>query len=107
MVETTPTEQATRKARRWQGSSSRKQARNAGMGMVQGIINLLLIIWAVRDLRRRPDSEINGNRKLWMLAAFAAPVGPIAYFLFGRKRGAPPGETTVVDESIPLDEERL
>ena len=102
MAETTDNAQVTRKARRWQDSSSRKQARRAGMGMAQGIINLLLIIWAVRDLRRRPDSEINGNKKLWMLAAFAPPFGPIAYFLFGRKRGTLPEGTPAIDESIPL-----
>ena len=63
---------------------------------VQGIINLVLIILTIRDIRRRSDDEIKGNRKLWMLAAFAAPVGPIAYFVFGRKRGIPAAE-------IPLE----
>jgi hypothetical protein len=55
---------------------------------VQGIINLALMIWTIWDIRRRSDDEINGKRKLWMLAAFAPPIGPIAYFIFGRKRGA-------------------
>jgi len=58
------------------------------LNVVQGIVNLALIIWAVRDIRRRDAAEINGNRKIWLLAAFAPPIGPIAYFLFGRKRGA-------------------
>ena len=76
------------------------QAR-AGM---QGIINLALIILTIRDIRRRRDDEINGNRKLWMLAAFAPPVGPIAYFIFGRKRGAQSGrtnKTTITQVSRP------
>ena len=60
------------------------QAR-AGM---QGLINLALMIWMIWDIRHRSDDEINGKRKLWMLAAFAPPIGPIAYFIFGRKRGA-------------------
>lgn len=62
---------------------SQAQAR----AMLQGIVNLTLMILTIRDIRRRSDDEINGNRKLWMLAAFAPPIGPIAYFIFGRKRG--------------------
>ena len=57
------------------------------LNVVQGIVNLALIIWAVRDIRRRDAAEINGNRKIWLLAAFAPTIGHIAYFLFGRKRG--------------------
>jgi hypothetical protein len=63
---------------------------------VQMIINLALVIWAVRDIRRRSDEEIKGNRKIWLLAAFAPPIGPIAYFVFGRKRQPKPVE-------IPLE----
>jgi hypothetical protein len=55
---------------------------------VQGIINLALMIWTIWDIRHRSDDEIKGNRKLWMLAAFAPPIGPMAYFIFGRNRGA-------------------
>ena len=98
MAETTHNAQVTRKARRWEDSSSRKIVGRAGLGMAQGIINLLLLVWAVRDLRHRPDSEINGNKKVWMLVAFATPIGPIVYFLFGRKRRTSLGETHVVDE---------
>ena len=63
---------------------------------VQGLINLALMIWAIWDIRHRSDDEIKGNRRLWMLAAFATPIGPIAYFVFGRKRRAPATE-------IPLE----
>jgi len=69
-------------------------------GIAQGLINLLLIIWAVRDLRRRSDSEINGSKKIWLLAAFAPPVGPIVYFIFGRKRGVSSGGTHAVAERV-------
>jgi Phospholipase_D-nuclease N-terminal len=59
---------------------------------VQMLINLALMIWTIRDIRRRSDDEINGKRKLWMMAAFAPPIGPIAYFIFGRKRNTQPTE---------------
>ncbi len=65
----------------------RKHARKPQPGL-GGLINLALIIWTIWDIRQRSDDEIKGNRKWWMLAAFAPPIGPIAYFVFGRKRHA-------------------
>ncbi len=60
----------------------------SGRGMVQGAINVGLTVWAVRDIRRRGDDEIKGNRKFWLLAAFAPPIGPLAYLVFGRRSSA-------------------
>ncbi len=62
-----------------------RKAMNPQAGM-QGLINLVLMVWMIWDLRHHRDDEINGRRKLWYLAAFAPPIGPIAYFIFGRKR---------------------
>ena len=76
--------------------SSAAQAR-AGM---QGLINLALMIWMIWDIRHRSDEEINGKRKLWLLAAFAPPIGPIAYFIFGRKRQP---KTAEIPLEIPED----
>ena len=81
MIEITDTRRAAA-ASKQRKAFSPAQARAMG----QGIINLALMIWAIRDIRHRSDEEIKGNRKLWMLAAFAPPIGPIAYFVFGRKR---------------------
>ncbi len=64
--------------------------------IARSIINLAFLIWAVRDIRRRSADEIKGNRKFWLAAAFVTPIGPIAYFIFGRKRGDQPAE-------IPLE----
>ncbi len=60
----------------------------APMRIGQGIMNAAFTFWTVRDIRKRSDDEIKGNRKVWTVAAFAPPIGPIAYFLFGRKRNA-------------------
>lgn len=98
MAETAPDTPVTKKSKRWQDLSPATKTRMSVQGSVQGLINLLLIIWAVRDLRRRSASEINGNKKVWMLAAFAPPFGPIIYFLFGRKRSTPTEEMHVDDE---------
>lgn len=84
MNETTHRMPAAKAPKRWKRSSPTMKA----PAVAQRMIQLALMIWAVRDIRRRRDDEINGNRKVWTLAAFAPPIGPIAYFLFGRKRNA-------------------
>ena len=97
MAETTLNAGAMKKRKRWQDLSPATKTRITVQGIVQGLINLLLLIWAVRDLRHRSESEINGNKKVWMVVALATPIGPIAYFLFGRKRRTALGETHAVD----------
>ena len=83
MIETND-DTTTKAPKKWKGFPSTMNTRAAG----QGIVNLALLIWAVRDIRHRSDEELNGRRKIWTLAAFAPPFGPIAYLLFGRKPGA-------------------
>ena len=67
---------------KWNELTPIQQATIAGVGLFQ----VLLLIAALVDLRRRPAAQINGNKKLWTLAAFINFVGPVAYFVFGRKR---------------------
>lgn len=56
--------------------------------IVMGIVQIALLVAALWDIRRRPAEAINGSKKMWYGLAFVNFVGPIAYFLFGRKRGA-------------------
>ena len=60
-------------------------ARRAAI-MVAGTVQLGLLAAALRDLRGRPARRINGDKRLWVAASFVNFVGPIAYFVFGRKR---------------------
>jgi hypothetical protein len=53
--------------------------------VVVGAVELVLTSLAVADLRRRPADEIRGPKALWLLASFVQPVGPIAYFVLGRR----------------------
>jgi hypothetical protein len=41
---------------------------------------------ALWDIRRRPAAEINGSKVAWTLLSFINFVGPMAYFLIGRRR---------------------
>jgi hypothetical protein len=66
----------------WRDLSTR-QKRGIVLG---GVVQIGLLAAALTDIYRRPQEEIRGNKWLWMAAAFVNFVGPISYFLFGRKR---------------------
>ncbi len=66
-------------------TSKSRKARKSQAGL-QGLINLGLMAWMMWDLRQRSDVELNGKRKLWLLAAFVPPFGPIAYIIYLRRR---------------------
>jgi hypothetical protein len=54
--------------------------------VLSGAVQFVLMSAALLDIYRRPAEEIRGNKVLWTLASFVNFVGPISYFLFGRKR---------------------
>jgi phospholipase D-like protein len=51
-----------------------------------GALQLMLLAAALLDIRSRPSDMINGSKRLWRMVVFINFIGPIAYFLFGRKR---------------------
>jgi hypothetical protein len=51
-----------------------------------GVVQVALQAAALLDLRRRADAELNGSRRVWVLLSFVNFLGPIAYFLAGRRR---------------------
>ena len=51
-----------------------------------GATQLGLLATALADIRRRPQEEIRGSKRAWVAAAFVNFVGPLSYFLFGRRR---------------------
>jgi hypothetical protein len=68
--------------KRW-GDLSSTQRRAV---VLSGVVQLGLLAAALVDIYRRPDGEIRGPKRLWAAAAFVNFVGPISYFLFGRRR---------------------
>lgn len=69
--------------KQWSDLSPQKRATISIVGLVQ----VALLAAALIDIRRRPAEQIKGSKKLWTLVAFINFAGPIAYFVFGRKRG--------------------
>ncbi|HEY0604295.1 MAG TPA: PLDc N-terminal domain-containing protein [Herpetosiphonaceae bacterium] len=53
-----------------------------------GSVQISLLLTALVDIRRRLPEEINGSKRLWTALAFVNFIGPIAYFVWGRKRRA-------------------
>jgi len=53
---------------------------------VAAVVQVALLVAALVDLRRRPARKVRGSKALWTAASFVNYVGPIAYFLFGRRR---------------------
>lgn len=63
-------------------------AREKAPFVVRGIVQVALLAAALVDIHRRPREEINGSKWVWRSVALVnfMGIGPIAYFLFGRKR---------------------
>lgn len=70
------------KRRNWRELSTLQKA----ILLIAGILEILLLGAALLDLRRRPAEQIRGSKRIWTLVAFINYVGPVAYFIFGRKR---------------------
>jgi hypothetical protein len=72
--------------RRWNDLSERTRRRLVIGAVLEGILKLA----ALNDLRRRPAGEIRGRKWVWAtVIGLANSVGvvPLAYFLFGRRKG--------------------
>lgn len=68
--------------KKWSDMSSKQRRMVSAAGAVQ--IGLMAAM--NRDLSRRSDAELRGPRLLWRAASFMNYVGPVAYFLFGRRK---------------------
>ncbi len=68
--------------KQWSDLSSRQR----GSIVAGGVIQILLAVAALVDLRRRPTEQVRGSKKVWAAATLVNFVGPLAYLLFGRRR---------------------
>ncbi|WP_430929398.1 hypothetical protein [Pseudarthrobacter phenanthrenivorans] len=56
--------------------------------IITAIVQVSLLVAAQRDISRRPAALINGPKAAWRAASFINFIGPMGYFVFGRKRSA-------------------
>jgi hypothetical protein len=55
-------------------------------GIVSAVIQLALAAAAWRDLAKRPAEQVRGPKPLWAAVILVNFVGPLSYFVFGRRR---------------------
>jgi hypothetical protein len=80
---------------RWSDVSEGKRRLLMVLGIVEGILKLAALI----DLKRRPANQVRGKKWLWATAISvisSAGVVPISYFVFGRRRS---GGDEIVERS--------
>jgi hypothetical protein len=53
---------------------------------ITGVVEAVLLLATLVDLRRRSADQIRGSKRMWTALAFVNVIGPIAYFAFGRRR---------------------
>lgn len=68
--------------RKWSELSDRRRATVLVMASVQ----VSLLLTALTDIYRRPAEEIRGGKWPWVAASFVNFIGPVSYFVFGRRR---------------------
>jgi hypothetical protein len=68
--------------RRWRELSPREQTVVLTLASVQ--LSLAATAWA--DLATRPAAQVNGSKVRWAFVIAINFVGPLAYFLRGRRR---------------------
>lgn len=71
-----------RSKKRWSDFSPRQRTAI----IVGAIAELIMTSLALRDLARRPADQVRGRKPMWVPVFFVQPVGPILYFLVGRRR---------------------
>jgi hypothetical protein len=84
-------------ARRWSDLSGRSRRLIIAAAISEAILKTAVLI----DLKRRPASQIRGSKRTWIVAAVlvnSAGLGPLSYFVFGRRRPAAGVESTVPGE---------
>ncbi|MBA2693192.1 MAG: PLDc_N domain-containing protein [Rubrobacter sp.] len=57
-----------------------------GAILAAGAVQVSLLVAALVDIHRRPEEGIRGKKPLWVVVSFVNIVGPLSYFIFGRKR---------------------
>jgi hypothetical protein len=57
------------------------------LAIVGAAVQIGLQAAALVDLRRRRPEEVRGPKWPWAAATFVNTLGPVTYFLFGRRRG--------------------
>lgn len=68
--------------KRWSDLSSPQQA-----AIVFGaVVQFSLLAAALIDISRRSEDRVRGPKAMWTALAFVNYIGPLSYFIWGRRR---------------------
>ena len=84
-------------ARRWSDLSDRSRRLIIAAAVAEATLKTAVLI----DLKRRPASQIRGSKRAWIVAAVlvnSAGIGPLSYFVFGRRRHVAGVESAALGE---------
>jgi len=65
---------------------SERSGRSRTLIVVAGVVEVVLLVATLIDIKHRPADQIKGSKRMWTALAFVNIVGPIAYLTFGRRR---------------------
>jgi hypothetical protein len=68
--------------RKWSDLSQRQRNAIKVLGATEFLLKILMLV----DIKRRPASQIRGPKAAWRAAAVVNTIGPVSYFLFGRRK---------------------
>ncbi|GER24403.1 hypothetical protein NCCP1664_28980 [Zafaria cholistanensis] len=71
-----------RQKKHWKDLTKGQRVRAVSLAAAQ----IALQSAAIRDITRRPASEVRGPKAAWIAATFINFAGPVAYFVLGRRR---------------------
>ena len=74
-----------RQGKKWSDFSPPQQM----LVILSGILQLSLFAAAVYDILKRPTDQIKRSKPFWLAVSLVNFIGPISYFLFGRRGTSP------------------
>ena len=69
----------------WEEAGRRRRGQiYVALAAVLIAVSLALVAVAERDLHRRPDTQVRGDKRLWRVVCLNA-IGAVGYLLWGRR----------------------
>ena len=76
--------------RSWSDFTPQQRAAISAVGAAELLFKML----ALRDISRRDADQIRGSKRLWRAAQLVNTLGPLSYFLIGRRNSPIPADSS-------------
>ena len=73
--------------------------------IVMGAIQVGLLVIGLWDVAHRKPEELRGDRRFWVGFMFVNWIGPLTYFVYGRKHSPLPGRGRKAERPVITEEE--